>query len=276
MSVHSDGNTWLTKLERIGVLARKQPALVFNNLMHVVDEDLLKQQYNKLDGKKAIGIDGITKAEYGKDLANNLAKLISKIRLDKYRPQPAKIVKIPKEDGGERPLAISCFEDKLVQSAISELLSIIYEPIFLTCSYGFRPNKNAHEALKELRSLSYRFGKGAVVEIDISKYFNTIPHQELRNFMTKKIADRKLLRLLQRLVEAPIIENNIISLNSKGCPQGSIASPILANIYLHYVIDEWFAEITCQNLKSKAGMVRYADDSVPRAQRRLHEAINVN
>lgn len=110
--------------------------------MHAVDEDLLEQQYRKLDGKKAIGIDDITKAEYGKDLANNLAKLISKIRLDKYRPQPAKIVKIPKEDGGERPLAISCFENKLVQSAIRELLSIIYEPIFLTCSYmGFVPIK---------------------------------------------------------------------------------------------------------------------------------------
>lgn len=262
MSVRRDGNTWLTKLERISELAQHDHELVFNNLAHVIDKALLMKQYRKIDGKKAIGVDGVSKDEYGKGLEVNITKLLEKIRLDKYRPQPARIVMIPKEDGSERPLAISCFEDKLVQSAISEILEQVYEPIFLPCSYGFRPSKSAHEALRELNKLTYSFTKGAVVEIDIRKYFNTIPHQELRKFLTKKISDRKFLRLLQRLVEAPIIENGTTTINKQGCPQGSIVSPILANIYLHYVIDEWFEETRKQHLCGKAGMVRYADDMV--------------
>ncbi len=206
MTVHRDGKTWLTKLERISVLAKQDQGIVFNNLGHILDQELLEEQYEKLDAKKASGIDGMIKSEYGKELKTNVASLLKRIQLDHYRPKPAKIVQIPKEDGSYRPLAISCFEDKIVQSAVSKILECVYEPIFLPSSYGFRPNKSAHEALRELNRLTYNFTKGAIVEIDISKCFNTIPHKELKLMLTKRIADRKFLRLIQRLIEAPIIE----------------------------------------------------------------------
>lgn len=262
MKVHRDTNTWLTKLERISALAKKDQELVFNNLGHVLDQEMLMKQYVEMVGNKATGIDGITKIEYGKELEANTALLIDKIRKDKYRPKPARIVLIPKEDGSSRPLAISCFEDKLIQSAVSKILESIYEPIFLSYSYGFRPGKNAHEALRELNRLTYSFVNGAVVEIDIRKYFNAIPHKELKEFLRKRISDKKFLRLVQRLIEAPIIEEDTTSVNKKGCPQGSAISPILANIYLHYVIDYWFKEISENYLVGEAGMVRFADDMV--------------
>jgi RNA-directed DNA polymerase len=257
MTVHRDGNSWLTKLEHISMLARTDHKLVFNNIGHLIDQELLRKQYNEIDGSKAVGIDGITKKEYGNKLEVNIAKLIANIRKDKYQPKPARIVLIPKEDGGSRPLVISCFEDKIVQSAVSKILESIYEPIFLPYSYGFRPGTNAHEALRELNKLTYGFRNGAIVEIDIRKYFNTIPHKALKDFLGKRISDRKFLRLVQRLIEAPIIEKDTMTTNKEGCPQGSIISPVLANIYLHYVIDCWFQEISKQHLRAKAGMVRF-------------------
>jgi len=177
MSIHSiDGSTGLTKLERISVRAKRDIGNVFNNLGHAVDKTLLREQYRKLDGRKAIGIDGISKANYGEHLDANLEKLIRRIRSGTYKPKPSRLVEIPKEDGSTRPLAISCMEDKLVQSAVHAILNEIYEPIFLPCSYGFRPNRNCHDALKAHMQQANKNQNGTVVEIDISKYFNTIKH----------------------------------------------------------------------------------------------------
>ncbi|BAG40622.1 reverse transcriptase [Orientia tsutsugamushi str. Ikeda] len=263
MAVHSiDRNTWLTKLERIKLLSSKNQDIKFNNLGHIIDLKMLEEQYKELDSKKAIGIDGITKEDYGKKLKANLLSLLTRIRKWQYQAKPARITEIPKEDGGKRPLVISCFEDKIIESAVSKILNSVFEPIFLKYSYGFGPKLNAHDALRELNRLTYNFNKGAIVEIDITKCFNTIKHCELMEFLRKRISDKKFLRLVMKLIETPIIENDTIVTNKEGCRQGSIVSPILANVFLHYVIDSWFAKISEENLIGQTGMVRYCDDMV--------------
>ncbi|BAG41153.1 reverse transcriptase [Orientia tsutsugamushi str. Ikeda] len=263
MAVHSiDRNTWLTKLERIKLLSSKNQDIKFNNLGHIIDLKMLEEQYKELDSKKAIGIDGITKEDYGKKLKANLLSLLTRIRKGQYQAKPARIVKIPKEDGGKRPLVISCFEDKIIESTVSKILNSVFEPIFLKYSYGFHPKLNAHDALRKLNRLTYNFNKGAIVEIDITKCFNTIKHCELMEFLRKRISDKKFLRLVMKLIETPIIENDTIVTNKEGCRQGSIVSPILANVFLHYVIDSWFAKISKENLIGQTGMVRYCNDMV--------------
>ncbi len=274
MSVHSqDGNTWSTKLERIGEKSALNKQEVFNNLGHLMDAEMLKVLYQRLSGKKAVGIDGVRKEDYGKKLDENVTKLITKIRRGTYRPKPARITEIPKEDGSMRPLAICCFEDKLVQLAVSTILSKIYEPLFLKSSYGFRPGQSCHDALRALSNAAYRTADGAVVEVDIQKYFNTIPHDGLKQLLQAKISDRRFLRLIEVLISAPILERKQVSRNIRGCPQGSIISPILANVYLHHVIDEWFEAINRSHIKGGAEQVRYADDSVPRRRRKEAKAM---
>ena len=263
MTVHSqDRISWLTKLERIGELSARNKQLMFNNIGHIISADMLKEQFQQLDGNKAVGIDKVTKASYSENLERNITTLIQKIRRGTYKPKPARITEIPKEDGSTRPLAISCLEDKLVQLAVSTILGKIYEPLFLPCSYGYRPGKNCHDALRALNQATYKHPNGAIVEIDIRKYFNTIPHKVLMNLLRKKISDQRFLRLIEVLITAPIRENKQDTENTCGCPQGSIISPILANIYLHHVIDEWFKAIIPHHFRGKAELIRFADDMV--------------
>lgn len=204
---------------------------------------MLKEQYQRLDGSKAVGIDKVTKVDYGENLDENINALIKKIRRSTYKPRPARITEIPKEDGSTRPLAISCLEDKLVQISVSAILTKIYEPLFLPCSYGYRPGMSCHQALRTLHRASYQSPNGAIVEIDIHRYFNTIPHGELMKLLRRKIADKRFLRLLEILIIAPIRRGKQDAENLCGCPQGSIVSSILANIYLHHIVDEWFEDI---------------------------------
>jgi group II intron reverse transcriptase/maturase len=263
MSVHcNDGiRTWSTKLKRIGELSAANKSLVFNNLGHIVDAEMLRDMYERLDGKKAIGIDGMTKEAYGQELEANLADLMRRIRRGTYRPQPARIVEIPKEDGSNRPLAIACVEDKLVQLAVSAILNAIYEPLFLPCSYGFRPNRGCHDALKALSQSVFQVRDGAIVEIDLRKYFNSIPHEPMLDMLRAKISDGRFVWLLETLLRAPTIDTaRIITPNECGSPQGPIVSPVLSNIYLHHVVDEWFAEINREHFVSDAWEIRYADD----------------
>jgi RNA-directed DNA polymerase len=263
MSVHSkDRIAGSTKLERIGDRAKNDVETVFNNIGHVIDVGMLEVVYQQLDGNKAVGINGVTKEEYGTQLGRNLRRVVSAIRRGTYRPRPARVVEIPKEDGSTRPLAISCIEDKIVQQAVSMILGKIFEPQFLPCSYGFRPGLNCHDALKALNRHTYSFGDGAVVEIDIRKYFNTIPHAALHECLRKKISDQRFLKLIDVLIKSPLMEGDTEVENGCGCPQGSIISPILANIYLHYVIDEWFVQVRGSHLRGAAELVRYADDMV--------------
>ena len=263
MPVHSiDGITWKTKLERIGKLATQSPETIFNNLGHLITIGMLQGLYHQISGNKAIGIDKVTKEGYGENLEENLKNLIKRVRRGTYRPKPSRITEIPKEDGSLRPLAISCFEDKLIQNAVSKILEKIFEPTFLPCSYGSRPDRNCHDALRALNQYNWKTWDGAVVEIDIRQYFNTIPHKALNECLRKKISDKGFLRLINALIKSPTLEKGISSCNKQGCPQGSIISPILANIYLHYVIDIWFEEIKRTHIRGWAEMVRYLDDMV--------------
>lgn len=257
-----DASQQTTKLERIGKRAAFRKDTVFNNIGHAIDLDLLRASYQALDRKKAVGIDGVTKVIYGEKLEGNLQDLLARIRRNAYKPQASRLVEIPKEDGSTRPLAISCFEDKIVQLAVSRLLTAVYEPLFLPCSYGYREGVNGHEALRALMKHSNQNPDGMTVEIDLRKYFNSIPHETLQGILAEKITDRRFLKLVQKLMRAPILVNGKAELNKRGCPQGSIISPILSNIYLHHVIDNWFAEISKSHLKSRADMVRFADDMV--------------
>lgn len=263
MTVQSaDGNQKKTKLECIGKRAKLQKDTIFNNIGHVLDVDLLRECYHELDRKKAIGIDGVTKEAYGKGLEDNLQDLLARIRRHAYKPQASRLVEIPKEDGSTRPLAISCFEDKIVQLAASKLLTAIFDPLFLPCSYGYREGINGHEALRALMKYSNQFPKGATLEIDLRKYFNSIPHDKLLGLLGEKITDKGFLKLIAKLIRSPVLINGKAELSQLGCPQGSIISPILSNIYLHYVVDSWFAEISKSHLRGKTEMVRFADDMV--------------
>lgn len=256
------GTQKTTKLECIGKRAMYRKETVFNNIGYVVDLDLLRECYHELEGKKAIGIDGVTKDAYGVKLEENLQGLLARIRRHAYKPQASRLVEIPKEDGSTRPLAISCFEDKIVQLAVSKILKAIFEPVFLPCSYGYREGMNGHEALRALMKHSNQFPNGTTVEIDIQRYFNTIPHGKLQEILAEKISDKRFLKLIETLIRAPVMVNRKSELNQLGCPQGSIISPILSNIYLNHVIDCWFAEISKSHLQGKTEMVRFADDMV--------------
>jgi group II intron reverse transcriptase/maturase len=263
MIVHSiDKKQQTTKLDRIGVCAKTRKDMVFDNLGHAIDLGLLYQSYQQLDERKAVGCDGVTKEAYKEELGENLKNLLVRIRKGAYKPKPARVVEIPKEDGSTRPLAISCFEDKIVQQAVNSILTKVFEPQFLPCSYGYREGMNCHEALRALMRHSNQNANGAVVEIDLRKYFNSIPHAELMKILEGKISDKRFLSLIRRLIRTPTLQDGKAVVNKVGCPQGSIISPVLSNVYLHHVIDTWFDTIKRTHLRGRAEEVRFADDMV--------------
>ncbi|MGE0198128.1 MAG: group II intron reverse transcriptase/maturase [Parachlamydiales bacterium] len=261
MKQHSIATKLNTKLDRIEQRSRKYPEATFNNLGHALDLDLLLTCFHSLDVKKAVGVDGITKQQYERKLESNLQQLLLRIRNGSYYPKPSRIVEIPKADGSKRPLAISCIEDKIVQEAVRCILERIYEPHFLDCSYGFRPGRNAHQALAALDKRLLKESCKSAVDIDLRKYFNTIPHKPLGKVLQKKVKDRRLLFLIIKLLKAPTLnKDGTLQCNEIGSPQGSILSPLLANIYLHYILDEWFVQVNKEVFRGTAHMVRYADD----------------
>ncbi len=251
-----------TKLDRIEGRSRRDPKTVFNNLGHVIDKDMLRSCFYDLDGSKAVGIDGVTKNQYKKDLEINLDKLLLSIRRGSYHPKPSRIHEISKTDGTMRPLAIACFEDKIVQEAVKQIVEKIYEPIFLDCSHGFRPKRGCQTALVALNRHLMDKDCGAVLEIDLRKYFNTIPHEPLIKMLKEKISDERFLHLIIKLLKAPTLNKIGIPVrNEIGSPQGSILSPVIANIYLHHVLDLWFVQWNNRQYGGSGSMVRYADDA---------------
>ena len=205
MIQHSTVNkTSATKLARVEVKSRREPELVFSNLGHIIDMDLLRECYRSLDGSKAVGIDGVTKILYGKNLEANLTDLLQRIRMGTYIPQPSRTVDIPKLDGTTRPLAIACVEDKIVQEACKRILERIYEPLFLPESFGFRPGSSPHKALVALDGHLKSPNNGAVIDVDLRKAFDTIPHCHLEEMLRRKISDARFLHLLLKLTVACI------------------------------------------------------------------------
>ncbi len=210
----------------------------------------------------AAGIDGATAADYAERLEANLLDLLDRIKSGRYQAPPVRRSYIPKADGSQRPLGIPTFEDKVAQRAIVMLLEAIYEQDFLSCSYGFRPERSAHDALHDLRRALMTQGMRWVLDIDIKRYFDTIPHAQLRRFLDQRVTDGVVRRMIDKWLKAGVLENGSLSYSTEGTPQGGVISPLLANIYLHYVLDEWVATVVGQRLKGRYILVRYADDLV--------------
>jgi RNA-directed DNA polymerase len=222
----------------------------------------LSESFRRQPHNKAKGVDGVSKAAYERDLWANLSDLSARVRRMGYRPKAAKRVYIPKANGGKRPLGIPSFEDRIVQDRLSRILQMIWEPEFRECSYGFRPGKSAHQALRRLNHIIVKERTQWVVEADIKGFFDRVHHEHLLRFVAHRIGDSNLLRVIQRFLKAGILEDGVFCATLEGTPQGGLVSPVLANIYLHYVLDLWFEKRFAKGCQGKAYLVRYADDFV--------------
>jgi len=234
------------------------------NLSSKINVEVLLEMHQAIDGRKAVGVDGETKEEYAKNLLGNVEDLVSRLKSDSYNPKPSRRVRIPKpgKQGKTRPLGISCYEDKLVESAVASLLSAVYEPKFMEISYGFRPKRSCHNAIGKLKEIIMTRKARYIVEADIKSFFDTLDHEWLIKFLEYDIADKKLIRLIKKFLKAGIMENGKHINKTEGSPQGNIMSPILANVYLHYVLDLWFEKSVKKSCAGEAYAVRYADDNV--------------
>ncbi len=253
-----------TNLTRIGVRARANPGLVFTSLYHhVADIDHLRQCYRELKGKKALGIDGVSKEMYAKDLEANLQDLSARLKRMGYRPQPKRRTYVPKigsEKG--RPLGISSFEDKIVELAVKRVVEPLFESLFEDCSYGYRPNRNPHQCLDAVGRTIQQKRVNIVVEADIRGFFDQVNHEWLVKFLQQRIRDQRVLRLIVRMLKAGVMEEERLQVGEIGTPQGSILSPLLSNIYLHYVLDLWFQRRVRRQCRGEAYLFRYCDDFV--------------
>jgi RNA-directed DNA polymerase len=252
-----------TELTRFTQSEGKQSQRRYTSLMGMLfNEAGLTASVQRQPSNKAAGVDGVGKEDYEFNLVANVADLSARLRRMGYRPKPARRVYIPKANGGKRPLGIPSFEDRIVQDRLSRILQTIWEPEFCECSYGFRPNKSAHDALARLNHNIVKERTQWVVEADIKGFFDRVHHQHLMRFVEHRIGDSNLLRVIQRFLKAGILEDGMFYASDEGTPQGGVVSPILANIYLHYVLDLWFERRLAKGCEGKAFLVRYADDFV--------------
>jgi len=252
-----------TKQQRIAELARIHPEVAFTSLAHYMDLDWMKEAFRRTRKDGAVGVDGVTGMEYGENLEANLQNLLDRAKSgDTYKAPPVRRAYIPKADGTQRPLGIPTFEDKLLQRAVVMLMEPIYEQDFLNCSYGFRPRRSAHMALETIWEGLMSMGGGYVLDVDIRKYFDTLGHEKLREFLDLRMRDGVLRRLIGKWLKAGVLEEGCITHPETGSPQGGVISPILANIYLHEVLDVWFKEEVEPRLRGRAFLVRYADDFI--------------
>lgn len=229
--------------------------------MHYVNRETLIKQHDRQQANKASGIDGITKEEYDKNLSSNIDNLLDRMKKFSYKPKPVRKTYIPKSNGKLRGLGIPCYEDKLVQGAMADVLNEIYENIFLKCSYGFRPRRNCHQAISQINWLLMTKKVNYILDADIKWFFDNIDHDIMMMFLEHEIADKNFLRYIRRFLKAGIFEDYKYYESDKGTPQGGLISPILANVYLHYVLDNWFNVIK-KELKGEVYLIRYADDFV--------------
>ncbi len=263
MAGASKPGTVSTKQQRIAELARQAPQMGFTSLNHHLDLLWLAEAYQRTRKDGAPGVDGQTAADYGLSLLDNLQSLLDRAKSGTYRAPPVRRVRIPKGTGSEtRPLGIPTLEDKVLQRAVVMALEPIYEQDFLDCSYGFRPGRSAHQALQALWQQAMELGGCWLVEVDIRKFFDTLDHAQLRALLRQRVRDGVLLRLIDKWLKAGVLEDGELTYPAAGTPQGGVISPLLANVYLHYVLDVWFAAVVKPCLKGRAFLVRYADDFV--------------
>ncbi|ETW92415.1 MAG: hypothetical protein ETSY1_43710 [Candidatus Entotheonella factor] len=234
----------------------------YTSLMHHFTVDNLRACFDSLDAKKAIGVDGVTKMMYGHNLEANLQDLHRRLRQMSYRPQPVRRVEIPKDDGSTRPLGISCLEDKIVQEMARRILEAIYEPVFIDTSYGFRPRRSCHDALRQLNHEVMSEPVNWIADMDMAKFFDTMPHVEILAVLSERIADQKFLRLIARMLKAGVQAPGGIVYDELGSPQGSIVSPVIANAFLDHVLDQWFVTVVREHCRGYCALLRYADDAV--------------
>jgi group II intron reverse transcriptase/maturase len=250
------------KLFLIAGHAKRKPKLQFTSLAHLLNVDFLRQCFTSLNRNKAVGLDNVSWYDYREKLDENLLSLVDRLKRKKYTPIPARRVYIPKADGGQRPLGISAIENKIVEKGVAVILQSIYEQDFSNISYGFRPHRNCHQALIELQNQIHMNPINHVVEADIKGFFDNVSHALLLKFLQIRIKDSSMLYLIRKFLEAGYVDNSLLVTPEKGTPQGSILSPLMANVFLHYVLDEWFENTVKRYVTGYCELIRYADDFV--------------
>jgi len=263
-SVLSDGEPVETKLLRIAEKARKEPEFKFTSLYHLMNEKLLRECFKRLRNDAAAGIDEVTKEMYAENLEANLSSLTERLHRMAYIPQPVRRKYVPKPGSTKpRPLGIPCFEDKLVQAGLVRILEAVYEQDFIEDSYGFRPGRSCHKALKALSKTveDNNFVKH-IVEADIKGFFDNVSQEWLLKFLAHRIEDKRIQRMVKRFLKAGVAEDGSVTVSDEGTPQGGVISPLLANLYLHYVLDLWFEKVFRRSCAGDARLIRYADDFV--------------
>jgi len=255
--------TVCTKLERIASIAREKPGVALTTLAHHIDVDWLREAFRRTRKDGARGVDGRSAGEYEERLEENLESLLARAKSGTYRAPPVRRVHIPKGEGSQtRPIGIPTFEDKVLQRAVAMVLEAIYEQEFHDFSYGFRPGRSAHQACEVLQNTAVKMAGGWVLEVDIRRFFDTLVHEHLREILSRRVRDGVILRLIGKWLNAGVLEGAELSRPEAGTPQGGVISPLLANIYLHEVIDDWFVREVRPRLKGRAVLIRYADDLV--------------
>ncbi|OMH19605.1 hypothetical protein AC231_19650, partial [Clostridium pasteurianum] len=251
-----------TKLNEIAIKARKDRKAVFTSLAHIITPEFLKETWKMMNRKGSSGVDGETTLEFECNIDERVKDIWSRMKEKKYKAPPVRRVEIPKGNGKTRPLGIPTVEDRLVQRAVARILESIYEQEFMDFSYGFRPRRNPHQALKTLRECIVKKKVRFIYEADIKGYFNNINHQWLMKMIKLRIADPVIINMIGKWLKAGVMINGVVTINTQGTPQGGPISPILANIYLHYVLDLWFAKKYKTYAQGEAYLIRFADDYV--------------
>ena len=252
-----------TKLQRVAKLARDAPDMAFTTLAHLMDLEWLIEAHRRTRKDGAPGVDGQGAEQYEEHLEDNLRALLDRAKSGTYRAPPVKRVHIPKGDGSQtRPIGIPTFEDKILQRAVAMLLEAVYEQDFAAFSYGFRPCRSAHQALEALRNSIMEMGGGWIIEVDIRKFFDSVIREHLREVLSHRVRDGVLLRLIGKWLNAGVLENGELSYPEAGTPQGGVISPLLANVFLHEVVDMWFVHEVKPRLEGRGQLIRYADDMV--------------
>ena len=254
--------TTLARISQLSSENRNNPEFRFISLAHLINKQMLLECHASMDGDKAVGIDGVTKEDYGKNLEGNLEDLLGRMKRNAYKPKPARRVEIPKDNGKTRPLSIYCYEDKLVQEAIRRILEAIFEPLFYDEMMGFRPGRSCHKALRNLNVMLERRFTNYVLDADIKGFFDHLNHDWIMKFIGSKVKDPNFLRLVKRMLKAGIIEDYQFEPTEEGSGQGAVCSPVMANIYMHYVLLWWFRTQVRPRMKGYCGIVVYADDFV--------------
>jgi RNA-directed DNA polymerase len=263
MAETPSSSTMSTGRRRIAELAKQAPSMSFTNLAQHITYYTLVAAYIRTRKDGAVGVDGQTAEAYAENLEGNLQDLLNRAKSGAYRAPPVLRAHIPKGTGTEtRPIGIPTFEDKVLQRAVVMTLEAIYEQDFHDCSYGFRPRRSAHQALEAFWQQMMAMRGGWVVEVDIRRFFDTLDHAWLRELLQRRVRDGVLLRLIGKWLNAGVLEGDVLTFPEEGTPQGGVISPLLANVYLHYVLDEWFEQEVKPRLKGQAFLIRYADDFV--------------